>query len=163
MYRYFFFLFHDNDETAIICEHGAPSSCIQKFINNHTYINLLQSVTIYIYIYIYTYCHPRTDYFAVSQLFSVARHVGRLKLGSKPARHYVKLSIKPLDQQAYQSAQFVRRACIMRAAAENSFTRVFNPHGGACTLSSKTNCFVVSQLFSVARNVGRLKLGSKPA
>ena len=25
------------------------------------------------------------------------------------------------------------------------------------------DCFVVSQLFSVARHVGRLKLGSKPA
>ena len=37
------------------------------------------------------YRHPQTDCFVVSQLFSVARHVGRLKLGSKPAQLYVDL------------------------------------------------------------------------
>ena len=87
----------------------------------------------YIYIYIYIYCHPQTDCFVVSQLFSVAKHVGRLSLGSKPAQIYVRLSIIPLSQQAnhvssgiirhyvvafvclhfcltgYQSAQFIRR------------------------------------------------------
>ena len=42
------------------------------------------------------YCHPQTDCFVVSQLFSVARHVGRLKLGSKPTQLYVRLSIRPL-------------------------------------------------------------------
>ena len=41
---------------------------------------------IYIYIYIYIYlCHPQTDFFVVSQLFSVARHVGRLKPRLKPS------------------------------------------------------------------------------
>ena len=55
---------------------------------------------IYIYIYIYIYCHPQTDCFIVPQLFSVARHVGCLKLGSKPAELYVRLSIKLLGQQA---------------------------------------------------------------
>ena len=30
---------------------------------------------IYIYIYIYIYCHPQTESFVVSKLFSVARHV----------------------------------------------------------------------------------------
>ena len=39
------------------------------------------------------------DCFVVSQLFSVARHVGRLKLGSKPTQLYVRLSIRPLDQK----------------------------------------------------------------
>ena len=48
------------------------------------------------------YCHPQTDCFVVSQLFSVARHGGRLKLESKPARLYVRLSIRPLGQQAYR-------------------------------------------------------------
>ena len=33
---------------------------------------------IYYYIYIYIYCHPQTDCFIVSLLFSVARH---FKLG----------------------------------------------------------------------------------
>ena len=32
-----------------------------------------------IYIYIYIYCHPQTDCFVLSELFSVARHVGRSK------------------------------------------------------------------------------------
>ena len=31
-----------------------------------------------------TYCHPQTDYFFVSQLFSVDRHAVRFMLGSKP-------------------------------------------------------------------------------
>ena len=51
------------------------------------------------YIYIYIYSHPQTDCFVVSQLFSVARHVCRLKLGSKPGKLYVRLSIIPLSQQ----------------------------------------------------------------
>ena len=29
-------------------------------------------------VYIYIYCHPQTDCFVISQLYSVARHVGRL-------------------------------------------------------------------------------------
>ena len=41
------------------------------------------------------------DTFIVSQLFSVARHIGRLKLGLKPAQLYTRLSIRPLGQQAY--------------------------------------------------------------
>ena len=53
------------------------------------------------YIYIYIYCHPHKDCFVVSQLFSVARHVGCWKLRSKTAKLYVRLSIRPLGQQAY--------------------------------------------------------------
>ena len=54
---------------------------------NNTYI--------YIYIYIYIDSHPQTDCFVVSQLFSVARHVERLKPGLKPAQLNVRLSIRP--------------------------------------------------------------------
>ena len=50
--------------------------------------------------YIYIYCHTLTNCFVVSQLFSVARQIGILKLGSKPAQLYVRLSIIPLRQQA---------------------------------------------------------------
>ena len=88
-----------------------------------------------IYIYIYIYSHPQT--FVVSQLFSVARLIGRLKLGLKPVQLYVRLSIIPLNQQAnhtssgliwhyvvafvclhfcltrYQSAQFIRGSKIL--------------------------------------------------
>ena len=113
---------------------------------------------IYIYIYIYIYCHRQTDCFVLSELFSVARLVGRSKLGSKPIQLYVRLSLRPLGQQAYHVwlREFLRyyvvtaaavclhfytlsatrvlssfeELCIMRAAAENSFTGVLNPHGG---------------------------------
>ena len=112
------------------------------------------------YIYIYIYCHPQTDCFVVSQLFSVVCHVGRSELGSKPTQLYVRLSIRPLGPQGYHvglgnykvlcsnSSSSVslftfytlpdtrvlnsfEELCIMRAAAENSFARVLNPHWGA--------------------------------
>ena len=41
------------------------------------------------YIYIYIYCHPQTDCFIVSQLFSVARPTRCFKLRSKPWWIYV--------------------------------------------------------------------------
>ena len=53
-----------------------------------------------IYIYIYIYCHPQTDCFVLSELFSVARHVGRSKPGSKPIQIYVRLNLRPLGRQA---------------------------------------------------------------
>ena len=79
------------------------------------------------------YSHPQTDCFVLSELFSVARHAGRSKPGSKPVQLYVRLCFRPLDYQAilryfifrnsssslclnflypigYQSAQFFRRA-----------------------------------------------------
>ena len=47
----------------------------------------------------YIYCPPQTDCFVVSQLFTMARHVGYLKLGWKPAQLYVRLSIRSLGQK----------------------------------------------------------------
>ena len=47
------------------------------------------------------YCHPQTYSFVLSELFSVARHVGRSRPGSKPIQLYVRLSLRPLGQQAY--------------------------------------------------------------
>ena len=44
--------------------------------------------------------HPQTDCFVLSELFSVARHVGRSKPGSKPIQLYVRLSLRPLDQKS---------------------------------------------------------------
>ena len=46
-----------------------------------------------LYIYIYIYCHPQTNCFIVSQLFSVARLAGCFKLGSKPPQLYIRFSI----------------------------------------------------------------------
>ena len=62
-------------------------------------------VPVWIYIYIYIYCHPQTDCFVLSELFSVARHVGHSKPGSKPIQLYVRLSLRPLGQQAYHVGQ----------------------------------------------------------
>ena len=53
-----------------------------------------------IYIYIYIYSHPQTDCFVLSELFSVARHAGRSKPGSKPVQRYVRLCFRPLVHQA---------------------------------------------------------------
>ena len=52
-----------------------------------------------IYIYIYIYILSFTDGFVLSELFSVARHVGRSKPRSKPIQHNVRLSLRPLGQQ----------------------------------------------------------------
>ena len=49
---------------------------------------------IYIYIYIYIYSHPQTDCFVLSELFSVARHAGSSKPGSKPVQLYVRLCFR---------------------------------------------------------------------
>ena len=43
--------------------------------------------------YMYTYCHPQTNYFVVSQLFGVARHVRHSKPGLIPASLYGRLMI----------------------------------------------------------------------
>ena len=51
--------------------------------------------------YTYIYCRPQTDCFDLSELFSVARHVGRSKPGSKATKLYVRLNLRPLGQQAY--------------------------------------------------------------
>ena len=130
-----------------VCNSGSQILPCNTHTHTHTHT--------YIYIYIYIYCHPQTDCFIVLQLFSVARHVGRLKLGSKPAQLYLRLSIRPLSQQTYhvnlgnykvlcsnisssvrlftflyltgcQSARFVRRALHHAIGSRKLFC-----HGGA--------------------------------
>ena len=117
--------------------------------NTHTHTHT--HTHIYIYIYIYIYCHPQTDCFVVSQFFNVARHLGYLKLGSKPTQIYIRLSIIPLSQHAtnitsgmirFYVVTFVclhndladtkvlnlfEEFCITRVVAVNSFTGVLNP------------------------------------
>ena len=44
---------------------------------------------------IHIYSHPQTDCFVLSELFSVARYVGRSKPGSKPVQLYVRLCFRP--------------------------------------------------------------------
>ena len=96
---------------------------------------------------IYIAIHLQT----VSKLFSVAKHIGRLKLESKPTQIYDRLSIIPLSQQAnhvpsgfirhyivafvclyfcltgYQSAQFIRRALYF-ASGSRTFIRQSAQH-----------------------------------
>ena len=99
---------------------------------------------------IYVYCHPHTDCFVLSPLFSVARYVGRFKLGSKPAQHLFRSSIIPLSQQVTFACSGIIRhyivdviclhfalpdtrvlnsleeLCITRMTVVNSFDRVLN-------------------------------------
>ena len=69
--------------------------------NTSIVLSLLSLLSLSISVYIYIYSHPQTDCFVLLELFSVARHAGRLKLGSKPVQLYVSPSIRPLGQQAY--------------------------------------------------------------
>ena len=110
-------------------------------------LSVPRSFSSYIYIYIYIYCHPQTNRFVVSQLFSVARHIGRLKLGLKPDQLYIRLNIILLcHQSTYVSSGMIKHyvvafvclhfaltdtrelnsfeeLCITRVAAVNSFAR----------------------------------------
>ena len=92
------------------------------------------------------YCHPQTDCFVLPELFSVARHAGRSKPGSKPIQLYVRLCFRPLGHQAdhvglgkplltfYYTLSATRmfnsfeELCITLASAGNSFARELNPH-----------------------------------
>ena len=113
----------------------------------------ISNIYIYIYIYIYIdiYCHPQSECFVVSQLFSVARHIRRLKLKSKPVQLYNRLCILPISQQvSHVSTGIIRHYvvafvclhfalpdtrvlysfeefCITRVAVVNSLVSVFNP------------------------------------
>ena len=60
------------------------------YIHTHTHTH----------IYIYIYSHPQTDCFVLSELFSVTRHAGHSKPGSKSVQLYVRVSLRPLSQQA---------------------------------------------------------------
>ena len=68
-------------------------------INDRAFTHTHTHTHIYIYVCMYVYCHPQTECLVISQPFSVARHVEHLKLGSKPAQIYVRLSILPLSPQ----------------------------------------------------------------
>ena len=61
---------------------------IYIYISVYIYIYIYKYIYIYLYICIYIclyiYCHPQTDCFVLSELFSVARPAGRSKPGSKP-------------------------------------------------------------------------------
>ena len=55
---------------------------------NHD-LSFIKCVCVYIYIYIY--CHPQTDCFILSELLSVARHIGPLSRDWNPS--YIMLDL----------------------------------------------------------------------
>ena len=140
-----------------------------------------------IYIHTHIYSHPQTHCFVESRLFSLARHLERLKMGSKPAQLYVRLSIRPLCQQVYHISLGIIRykvvafvclhfipyripECSIRSKSFSlcekqpkiPWPECSTPMGERIYCHPQTDCFVESQLFSVAWHVERLKLGSKP-
>ena len=93
----------------------------------YTYIYTFIYIYIYIYIYApiyryaqshkracththtYIYCHPLIDCFIESQLFSVARNVGRFVMGLKHAQLFIRLCIFLLSHQStYVSSGLIR-------------------------------------------------------
>ena len=68
--------------------------------NTNDHINGLYLFWDTIYIYIYIYCHPQTDCFVLSELFSVARLAVRSKPGSKPVQLYDRLRFQTTRLQA---------------------------------------------------------------
>ena len=113
---------------------------------------MIKAISLSIYTYILS-CHPQRDCFDESQSFSEATHVGRLKLGPKPAQLYVRLSILPLSHQATCVSSGITKHYVVaficlhftlpnirvlnslkelsttHVAAINSFARVLNPRG----------------------------------
>ena len=84
-------------------------SLIKREPSGRPRLRLLTLLNLYIYIYENIYYHPQTDCFVLSQLFRVSRHVGRFKLGLKPAQLYVRRSIIPLNPQStYVSSRIIK-------------------------------------------------------
>ena len=71
-------------------------------------VNFLSKVLLVLYIY----SHPQTDCFVLSELFSVARHAGRSKLGSKPVQLYVRLCFRPLVHQRLECSPMARETWV---------------------------------------------------
>ena len=76
---------------------------------------------------LYIYNHPQTDCLFVSQIFSMANHIGRLKLGSKPiCIGFLCLHFVPSDIGVFNSLE---ELCITWVTAFKSLTRVLNIQG----------------------------------
>ena len=109
------------------------SSC--QIYQNLSFLHVCVCICIYIYIY----SHPQTDCFVLSELFSVARHVGRLKLGSKPVQLYVRLSIRLLGQQAYHVGKGNYKVLCREQQQQRPFVYIFIPYRlPECSILSKS-------------------------
>ena len=67
---------------------------------------------IHTHTHIYIYCHPQTDCFVLSELFSVARPAGRSKPGSKPVQLYDRLRFQTTRLQADYCYHYLKRQAI---------------------------------------------------
>ena len=117
-----------------------------------------------IYIYIYIYSHRQIDCFVVSQLFSVARHVGRLMLGSKPGQLFVWLSTIPLGQQAnHVSSGIVRHYVVAFVSLHFALpdTRELNSFEELCMMRVKAVIFHQNLNNSVKQKVQYMKKKKK--
>ena len=85
------------------------------------FVRIYICVCVYIYTYVYIYIVIQTDCFVLSELFSVPRHAGRSKPGSKPIQLYARLSLRPLGQQAHHV--WLRE--LLRYLYSNSNVRLF--------------------------------------
>ena len=119
------------------------SARIQIHTHTYTHTDILTHIYTHMHLicmrtpaYIYIHCHPQIDCFVVSQLFSVAIHVGRLKLGSK---RYVKRRIRPLSQQANHVGLGIIRYYVATAAAAAFLCLHFIPYRILeCSIRSKS-------------------------
>ena len=84
----------------------------------HTYICVCVCVCVCVH------CHPQTDCFVVSQHFSVAKQIGRFKLGLKPVQHYA--------LSAYVNSGIIRLYLLVFVCLHFALpdTRVFNSFEG---------------------------------
>ena len=98
---------HNDFKKQALINHNIPLT----FICNFIIFSL--SLSLFLYIYIYIYCHPQTDCFIISQLFSAARHAGHFKLGSKLAQLYIRLNILLLSPQATYVSSGIIMPCVI--------------------------------------------------
>ena len=91
-----------------------------------------------VYIYIYIYCHPQTNYFVLSELFSEARHIGRSKPESKLIQLYVTLSLRPTSVQRGLRYFFKVLCSKSRSCSVRSFTFFIPYRLPECSILSKS-------------------------
>ena len=101
-----------------------------KLYRQNVFLLFIQTATL-LHTHTYIYSHPQTDCFVLSELFSVARHAGRSKPGSKPDQLYVRLSFRLGDYEymvQWFQIWFYQRSLFGRALSEifNEIFYLFN-------------------------------------
>ena len=114
---------------------------IHRYTHTRTHIDTHKHTHIHAHththIYIYIYCHPQTVCFVLSELFSVARHVGCSKQISKPVQIYVRLSFRPLGQPRWLR-EFFKVLWSNSSSSVRLFTFVIPYRLPECSILSKS-------------------------